>query len=217
VSGKLSRWIGDVRSLPHDAALAFRRGGRRELWAALAHPSLYCVCRHGHLRIIAQALDSFRKVPPPANVRITRAVPADWPALSAIVTRRELNGFARRLGEGMTGLIAWRAHRPIGYTWLTSRLLPFVTPCPIALPGNAAYLFDLYVLPSERSGGIGSALVSARLELAREEGFEEGWRLVSPDNAASLRTIEKTAGGGIRVVGDLRYVKVLSKVYSWPQ
>jgi hypothetical protein len=39
--------------------------------------------------------------------------------------------------------------------------------------------------------------------------------MISPSNRASLRTVEKTAGNGIRVVGEIRYVKVLSRVYSW--
>jgi GNAT superfamily N-acetyltransferase len=215
VSGKLSRWVGDLRTLPHDAALAYRRGGRGDLWAALAHQSLYCVCRHGHLRIIAQELSSFRRVPPPPGVRITEVATSDWPALRSVVTQRELNGFSRRLAAGMVGLIAWREGSPIGYTWITERLLPFVTPCRFTLPANAAYLFDLYVIPQERSGGIGSALVSARLEIARARGFEEAWRMISPANGASLRTMEKTASGGIRVIAELRYIKVLSKVYSW--
>lgn len=215
MSGKLSRWIGDLRTLPHDAALAYRRGGRGDLWAAVAHQSIYCVCRHGHLRIIAQALDSFRQVAPPPGVRITEATSSDWPALDAICTRRELNGFARRLAAGMVGLIAWRDGSPIGYTWITERLLPFVTPFPFALPPNAAYLFDLYVVPQERSSGTGSALASARLELVRSRGFEEGWRMISPANGASLRTLEKTAGSGTRIVGELRYVKLLTRVYSW--
>lgn len=215
MSGRLSRWISGLHTLPHDAALAYRRGGRPDLWRALAHQSLYCICRHGHLLIIAQPLDSFRPVPPPRGVGITEATRSDWPALEAIATRRELNGFARRLAAGIVGLIAWRDGRPIGYTWMAERLLPFLTPCPFTLPPNAAYLFDLYVLPSERDEGIGSALVSARLELARARGFEEGWRMISPANRASLRTVEKTAGNGSRIVTELRYLKLLTKVYSW--
>lgn len=207
--------MSDIRSLPHDAVLAYRRGGRSDLLATLAHRSLYRVCRHGHLLIIAQALDSFRQVPPPPDVQISRATPEDLPALGTIVTRRELNTFARRIAEGVTGLIAWRAGLPIGYTWLTERLLPSVTPCPIPLPSHAAYLFDLYVLPSERSTGVGSALVSARLELARDLGFQEGWRMISPSNGASFRTLEKTAGSGARVLGEVRYVKLLTAVRAW--
>jgi GNAT superfamily N-acetyltransferase len=215
VSGRLSGWIGDLRTLPHDAALAYRRGGRSDLWGTLAHRSIYRVCRHGQLLIIAQALDSVREVPPPPGVHITELTPSDWPALAAIVTRRDLHGFARRLEAGTVGLVAWREQRPIGYTWVTERLLPFVIPCPFVLPSNAAYLFDLYVVPAERSEGVGSALASARLTLARARGFEEGWRMISPANRASLRTVERTAVKGTRVVAELRYVRFLSKVYSW--
>lgn len=215
MSGKLSRWIGDLRTLPHDAALAYRRGGPRDLWTTVAHPSLYCVCRHGHLLILAQPLDAIRQLAPPSGVRIAEATSSDWLALEELVTRRELNGFARRLAAGMMGLIAWRDSRPIGYTWIAKRLIPSFTPSLFELPPNAAYLFDLYVAPQERSGGIGSALSSARLEVARALGFEEGWRMVAPSNAASLRTAEKTGRNGIRVVGEVRYVKFLSRVYSW--
>lgn len=215
MSGRLSRWVSDIRNLPHDAALAYRRGGRRDLWRTVAQRSFYQVCRHGRLVIIAQPLSSFRRVAPPPGVHITRLTPEDFPALSQINTRLELNGFARRLAAGMPGLIAWRGMLPIGYTWVTERLFPFVAACPIPLPSNAAYLFDLYVLPNERSTGVGSALVSARLELARELGFEEGWRMISPSNAASLRTMEKTAGSGTRLVGELRFIKLLASVRSW--
>lgn len=212
---RLPSWVGSLGSLHHDAALAYRRGGRRDLWVTLANRSLYRVCRHGHLLIIAQALEPFREVPPPPGVRITEATPSDWPALGELVTRPELNLFARRLAEGMVGLVAWRGDRAMGYTWVTGRLLPFVTPFPLALPSHAAYLFDLYVVPQERRGGIGSALVSARMALARARGFVEGWRMVAPANKASLRTMEKTAGGGTRIVGEVRYVKVFNQVFSW--
>jgi GNAT superfamily N-acetyltransferase len=215
VTEKWARWFGDLRSLPHDAALAYRRGGTRDLWRALAHPSLYCLWRSGRVVIIAQALRSFRQVSTPPEIQITRLSKTDWLALESLVTRRELNGFGRRLADGMIGLIAWRRGRPVGYTWIAGRLLPGVTPCPLTLPPTAAYLFDLYVLPGERNSGVGSALVSARLELARDQGFEEGWRMISPSNGASLRTMEKTSGAETRVVAEVRYVKVLAKVSSW--
>jgi ribosomal protein S18 acetylase RimI-like enzyme len=207
--------MADLASLPHDATLAYRRGGGSDLWKTVAHRSLYRVCNHGHLLIIAQALDSFHEVAPPPGVRISELTSSDWSALETIVTRRELTGFARRLAAGMVGLIAWRGERPAGYTWLTRQMLPFVTPCPVVLPPHAAYLFDLYVIPGERSGGIGSALASARLALARAQGFTEGWRMVAPTNAASWRTVEKTAGGQARVVGEIRYVRVFNRVLSW--
>lgn len=60
-------------------------------------------------------------------------------------------------------------------------------------------------------GGPARALVSARLALARSRGYRVGWRLVSPDNRASLRTAEKT--GKVKIVGELSYVRILGRLY----
>jgi ribosomal protein S18 acetylase RimI-like enzyme len=84
---------------------------------------------------------------------------------------------------------------------------------PLAFPSSAAYLWNLYVLPSERSSGIGSALASARLQLTRESGFREGWRMVAPTNAPSLRTVQKTAAA-TRVVGEIRFLQLLGHTYA---
>jgi GNAT superfamily N-acetyltransferase len=105
--------------------------------------------------------------------------------------------------------VAWRGSQPIGYGWVAERLGPDVTACRFALPPHAAYLWDLYVIPSERSNGVGSALASARVRTARELGFSEAWRMIAPSNGASLRTLART-GNGNRVIGELRFLKVLS-------
>jgi GNAT superfamily N-acetyltransferase len=81
------------------------------------------------------------------------------------------------------------------------------------LPSHAAYLWDLYVVPEERSSGVGSALASARIQVAKERGFREGWRMISPTNAASLRTLAKT-GAHTRVVGEMKFIKLFSGIHS---
>ena len=83
-----------------------------------------------------------------------------------------------------------------------------MTRCPIPLPEEAVYLWDLYVLPAERGRGIGSALAAERLAIAHELGYREGWRMIAPRNLASLRTLR--AGGSTRIVGEIRFVQVLS-------
>jgi GNAT superfamily N-acetyltransferase len=130
------------------------------------------------------------------------------------VAQRDLARFSRLVASGRHGLVAWRGSEPIGYGWVAERIGPDVTACDLALPAHAAYLWDLYVIPSERSNGVGSALASARIRKARELGFSEGWRMISPSNGASLRTLART-GSGTRVIGELRYVKVLSHVQVW--
>jgi GNAT superfamily N-acetyltransferase len=137
----------------------------------------------------------------------------DWLPLSGMVMYRTLARFRALVAAGRHGLVAWRGSKPIGYGWVAERIGPDVTICPLELPPYASYLWDLYVVPEERSNGVGSALASARLCKARELGFREGWRMISPLNAPSLRTLANS-GDGARMVGELRYVKFLSRTHS---
>src|SRR5262249_54030383 len=144
---------------------------------------------------------------------ITIGTSSDWDRASEISSVQDIELFRKRLAAGRTCLLAWRDSEPIGYTWISERMGPDVTACKLPLPAHAAYFYDLYVIPAERSSGVGTALVSARLRLARERGFAEGWRTVSVENGASLRTAEKTSGNGTRIVGEMTYVKVLDRIF----
>lgn len=209
----VTRLAGHWRGFPSEARRAWRAGGLSELRELVAERSVHLVFRRDRMVVIAQPLDAVREVAMPAGVTITLATPPDLGLLSEMSSVRDIEIFRTRLAAGRTCLLAWREGRPIGYTWLSERVGPDVTVCPLPLPAHAAYLYDLYVIPSERSSGVGTALVSARLTLARERGFTEGWRMISVGNAASLRTVEKTGGKGTRVVGEMAYVKVLDRVY----
>jgi len=209
---RLRKYLVDLQTFPGDAALAYRHQGWRGVWDALAPRTVDRIFRTGHMLVFAQSLDTSPDVAPPAGVRIAALSEADWPALSTLVTQRLLVRFRALAAAGRHGLVAWRGSQPIGYGWVAERIGPDVTACALALPTHAAYLWDLYVIPSERSNGVGSALASARVRTARELGFSEGWRMISPSNAASLRTLAKTANG-TRVIGELWFVKVLSRVH----
>jgi len=209
----LAKYVEDCRTFPRDAALAYGHNGWRGVWAALAPRTFHRIFRTGHMLIFAQTLDTSPDVAPPPGVRIAPLSEADWPALSTLVTQRDLARFRSLTAAGRHGLVAWRGGQPIGYGWVAEGIGPDVTACPLALPVHAAYLWDLYVIPSERGNGVGSALASARIRSARDLGFSEGWRMISPSNVASLRTLAKSANG-TRVVGELRYVKVLSRVHA---
>ncbi len=210
---KVLKYVEDCRTFPGDARLTFRLEGVRGVWEALAARTIDRVIRHGHVVVFAQALDSAPVVPPPVGVVIRPLTDEDWPGLSRIVTRRSLSLFRALVKNGHHGLVAWRGAEPIGYGWVAERVGPDVTACPLSLPKDAAYLWDLYVVPSERSNGVGSALASARIQTARERGFREGWRMISPSNAASLRTLAKS-GRDTRVVGEIRFIKLLERIYA---
>lgn len=209
----LDKYLADIRGFPADAALAWRHERWRGVWDTLAPRSVHRLFRCGRLMVFAQPLAAVRKAPPPPGVRLAPLAEADWPALEELVTQRDLARFRRLAGRGHLCVVAWRGSRPIGYAWVAMRMEPEVSLCALPLPADGAYLWDLYVVPAERSGGVGSALAAARLEVARERGFREGWRAIERSNRASLRTLAKS-GYASRVVGEVRYVKLLSRMHT---
>ena len=213
ISPRLSKYLADCRTFPADAVLLYQLEGMRGLWDALADRTLHRVLRTGRVIVFAQLLESAPEVPPPPGVAIRPLSQKDWPALSKIVTQRSLALFRTLAANGRHGLVAWRGSEAIGYGWVAEQIGPDVTACPLAMPPYAAYLWDLYVVPAERSNGVGSALASARVELARGLGFREGWRMIAPSNGASLRTLAKT-GPDTKTVGELRFIKIFTSIHT---
>ncbi len=210
IRSRVGTTLRDIQSFPADAALAWKLEGTRGVWRAIADRTISRVIMHGHLVLFAQELDGIADVPLPAGVTV-EPFTGDWSALASIAPLRKRDDFVRRAADGNRILVAWQGSRPVGYTWLAERATGYMTKLGFSLPPDAAYLFDLYVPPAFRSSGIGSALVWARLHLARELGFREGWRMVAPRNAPSLRTLAKTAGTGARRLGEVRFVTLFGK------
>jgi len=192
--------------------LAYRRGGVRDVWDTLARRTLHRLVRTGRVIVFAQPLDRAPEIPPPQGVSISLTNEAGCDALDTLVPQRELDRFRALVSAGRHCLVAWRGTQPIGYAWVAERVGPDVTIVPLPLPPDAAYLWDLYVVPAERCNGIGSALASARCQLARARGFREGWRMIAPSNHASVRTLVRS-GPGARVVGEMRYIKLITRMY----
>ena len=210
----LRGFLHDLETLPGDAWLAYRRESSRGVWKAVAQRSLHRVFRAGRLTVFVHPLD-WAEAAPVADIDITRASESDLDQLAGMVGQRELRGFRSLLASGRICFIAWRGRRPLGYAWVAGHPGPDVTiwPLPFEFPDSAAYFCKLYVLPSERRSGIGSALAAARIRWARAQGFREGWRLVSPTNRGSLRTVQKSASR-TRVLGEVRFVQVFGRTYT---
>jgi GNAT superfamily N-acetyltransferase len=205
---RLARYVRDCRTFPADARIAWSNEGWRGVWEAIASRTLRKVLRRDRMILFAQGLDDLPETCSPDDVVVTRLLPRELPMLAYLVSRRDLDAFRALLAAGRIGVVAWRGGRAVGYAWMAERLGPDVTRCPIPLPEEAVYLWDLYVLPAERGQGIGSALATERLSIARGLGYQEGWRMIAPRNFASLRTLR--AGGATRIVGEIRFVQVLS-------
>ena len=205
---RLARYVRHCRTFPADARIAWSNEGWRGVWEAIATRTLHKVLRGDRMILFAQGLDDLPEACSPDGVSVTRLLPRELPMLAYLASRRDLDKFRALLAAGRIGVVAWRGGRAVGYAWMAEQLGPDVTRCPIPLPGEAVYLWDLYVLPAERGRGIGSALAAERLSLARELGYREGWRMLAPRNFASLRTLR--AGGSTRIVGEIRFVQILS-------
>jgi GNAT superfamily N-acetyltransferase len=209
-----NKYAHDLRTLP--AAVREARGveGWGGVWRVLRERTLDRAYRRGHLLVVEQDLTSAPDIPSPPGVRIGLLEEGNLPALAGITTPFRIERMRRALQRGRTGLVAWREGRPVGWTWISGRLEPDLETHPLPLPPGAAYLWDLYVVPRERSRGLGSALAAARVRAARERGFHTGWRAIAPDNVPSLRTLARTTAGDARVVGEVRYLKLLRRTRS---
>ena len=174
----LAKYAADLATLPADAAVGYRMEGMRGVWDAVACRTVHRVVRASRLTVFAQVLDHLPEVVPPAGVTVSRLGSDQVEALAPIAGERDRERFRGLLAVGCVGLVAWRAGRPVGYAWIARAMRPEVSLYPLALPAQASYLWDLYVIPAERRGGLGSALAGERLRTARELGFAEGWRMV---------------------------------------
>lgn len=209
----LAKYVADLVTLPGDVALGYRNEGLRGVWDAIAPRTVHRIARASRLTVFAQPLDAIPEVKPPAGVTIAPLRLDQIPALDRIAGELDRERFRRLLEIGCAGFAAWRGNRPVGYAWVATEMRPEVSQCPLELPAGAAYLWDLYVVPVERGSGVGSALASERLRAARRLGRTEGWRMITPGNTASLRTLHRT-GASTRVVGEIRYLKLGSRLFA---
>lgn len=199
------RWVA---SFPKDGRIAWRTSGWSGVKNLLPYGRIY---RGGKLLVIEQDLEKVESITPPEDVEIA-LFDGDVSRLSSILPTAKREVFKARFAAGRSCLLASRSSGVVGYTWLSPRIDTDIELLPLALPDNAIYLWELFVPLSERGGGIGSALTSARLSLAREWGFRFGWRAVSPQNKPSMRTVEKT--GSPRVLGELSWYQLLGRFHA---
>jgi GNAT superfamily N-acetyltransferase len=213
MTGRWQKYLEDALTLPFDAARAWQNDRWRGVWDAIAIRSVYRFFRSGRLVVYAQPVGAARDIAAPPGVSLIRLQDGDWPALERFLTARDYQRFRELHARGHRGIVAWRGRTPIGYAWVALHIDPVVTECPLPLPDHAAYLWDLFVTPTERSSGVGSALASARLRAAREWGRTEGWRMIEASNHASLRTLAKSAGA-THVIGVMRFRKIGSRMHA---
>jgi ribosomal protein S18 acetylase RimI-like enzyme len=203
----IRRAIHDFR---RDVAITWSYGGLRELREAFLNRAVHRLYRRETGLLFEEDPREVSEAPPPAGVEVRVLGDRDWVDVADTLTTRALSLFRRQMTPQNTCLVAWRGERLIGYTWLSEPGAP-LRGLPLPLPSGIAYGWDLWVDPRERSRGVGSALVRARLACARERGFLRAWRIVIDGNRPALRTLERSSGGRARVLGKVVYVTFLGR------
>ena len=199
---------GALRSLVREVQLGYQTAGLSGFSSQVVSETLGRAYQKHRYMVIEQDLQQTQEVRSPEGVEIVK-FDGDWSEVLPILTRRGMARFRARLAAGRTCLVAREDGRALGYTWISPRVDTGIEFLPLALPENAAYLWDLFVIRSARGRGVGSALTSARLVFARDSGFGRGWRAISPDNRPSVCTAEKT--GSVRILGEITFVRWLGR------
>lgn len=212
LQGELRKYVRDWVTFPVAASAGYRHDGLRGVWTAFADRSVHRLLSFGRLIVYTQSLEQLPPSSVPPGIKIARLEQGDWPALGTVVSPRELVRLRSLVNSGRHCLLAWRGARVIGFIWIAERLGPDILLVPFSMPPDAAYLCHCHVSLEERGNGIGPALASAGLHLAKDLGFRETWQMISPSNHASLRTLAKS-GRGPRIVGQVRFFQLLTRAH----
>ena len=198
-----------LRAIMRDVRLGCRTAGLSEFGSQVVAETVGRAFQKRRYMVIEQDLRLIQEPHPPDGVEIV-SLDGNWADVLPILTRRGIARFRDRLRAGRTCLLALRDGRALGYTWISPRVETDIEFLPLALPDDAAYLWDLFVIKAARGLGIGSALTGARLAFARDAGYGLGWRAISPDNQPSVRTAEKT--GAVRILGVITFARRFGRV-----
>ena len=210
----MNKYLRDALTFPRDASAGWRHAGVPGAWRELRVRTLDRISRRGLALLLEHVLADVPHVPVPDGVRIAPFAGPDWSPFLALTTERRIARFRTRLARGRECLVAWRADRPVGFTWISRRMERDIETYPLPLPPDAAYHWDLYVDSAERGSGLGTALAFARLHHTQGMSYRLGWRLIDVDNRASQKTAQKTATASTRVIGELRYLSIGGRSWS---
>jgi GNAT superfamily N-acetyltransferase len=209
----VNKYVRDAITFPRDAGRAWKHAGAPGLWREMRVRTFDRLSRRGLALLLEHVVADVPHLPLPDGVRIAPFAGPDWSAFLAITTPKRIARFRKRIERGRECLVAWRGDRPVGFTWISTKMERDIESYPLPLPADATYHWDLYVTSKERGTGLGTALAFARLHHAHDKAFRVGWRLIDIDNLASQRTAQKTATRSTRVIGEVRYLSIFGR--SW--
>jgi GNAT superfamily N-acetyltransferase len=210
----VNKYVRDVVTFPRDATAAWRHAGAPAVWRELRMRTFDRISRSGLALLLEHVVADVPHLPLPEGVRIAPFAGPDWSPFLSLTTPKRIDRFRTRIARGRECLVAWRGERPVGFTWISTKMERDIETYALSLPADATYHWDLYVASEERGSGVGTALAFARLHHAHEHSYRIGWRLIDIDNWSSQRGAQKTATASTRVIGELRYNSFLGRSWS---
>jgi GNAT superfamily N-acetyltransferase len=191
---------------------AWRVGGASNVLVELRRRTLDRAGGYAHGLVIETDLSRLTPLPILPGVEIESYSGPDWSSLGDLVPDRLAGKFAAALAAGRQCIVARRAGKTLGYSWVSPAVEARYESFELPLPRDAIYTWQTLVAREARGLGVGSALVIYELHLARDRGYRRSWTVIHPDNRPSLRL---AAGlGASSVVGTVTRLKVLSSMRS---
>ncbi len=209
---RLQKYVNDLRTLPGDVMGAWRDGGAPDVLLELRRRTVDRAGGYAHGLVIETDLSGLIARPPRPGIEIEHFAGPDWSSLSGLVGDRIAAKCAAAAAAGRQCIVARRNGQILGHSWVSPAVEARYESYDLPLPSDAIYIWQTLVMGEARGLGLGSALLSFELHLARDRGYRRSWTVIHPDNRASLRTV--AAVGPSRVVGSVTRVKVLSSMRS---
>lgn len=211
-TARLRKYVSDCRTLPRDVMGAWRTGGAENVWLELRRRTVDRAGGYARGLVIETDLSRLTKCPARSGIEIERFAGPNWCSFGDLIADRTAASSAAAAAAGRQCIVARHNGQTLGYSWVSPAVEARYEGFDLPLPADAIYLWQTFVTREARGLGVGSALVSFELHLARDRGYRRSWTVILPENTASLRTI--VAVGPSRVVGTVTRVKVLSSMHS---
>jgi GNAT superfamily N-acetyltransferase len=212
IPGALRKYISDLETFPQDAVRAWRSAGTAGVWLEARRRTFDRAGGYSSYLVIEADLSTTREIPMPEGIEIRPFAGDDWTLLGDLAGHRLIKCFAAAAGAGRVCLVAWCDSTAVGYIWFSPAIDQRYENFALPLPLEAIYLWQLQVSMSERRRGLGAALVSYGLRMARQQGTRVAWMITRGDNLAAQATIASVASS--RVLGTVRRIKVRSWMHT---
>lgn len=206
------KYVNDLETFPGDAIRAWRSAGAAGVWLELRRRTVDRAGGYSSYLVIEADLSTTREIPMPEGIEIRPFTGSDWTLLGDLAGYRLSKCFTAASAAGRVCLVAWRDSTAVGYVWFSPAIDQRYESFALTLPSDAIYLWQMQVSRSERRRGVGAALASYGLLMARQQGHRRSWMITRSDNLAAQSTIASVAQ--TRVLGTLSRIKVTSWTHT---